>query len=355
MIKTIQNTKLLLLSCVAVCASSCIKNALNHYDDICDYTVQLRYDYNEENSTSENRIDYVVRSLEEYVFDEREILVAINDIGRDICDGTWHSDLNLPPGRYSVIAVANRDHRSRLWDNASGGTPVKGVTHRDDMRMALESADTFDDGTKGESEKLYHGYRTFTIASQALTYIRVDMVHSHLLLRVRVTWRNNATPPKGEDYYVALETVPSDYRLMPEYIYPAGSFTYQTHNPVVHDHYPSVNNDVIHHIPKTCHELNNELIHRYDTRVNADNELWGEFTTYRVKLASSPKLRIARSSDNALIVPKVIDLYEYFDWYEIEPDYELKQEYFIDIVIDGDKIILMPLNIADWDEGDTLS
>ena len=275
--------KLLLFAGLLLSAAGCYD--LEGEREICDYNLLLRYDYNEENSATENMIKYYVYTIDEYIFDEDGILFLHNRFTPDICREMMNSEVMLPPGRYSVIAVGNEDDRSATTDRATGSAPVKGVTHRDDMRLTL------------------------------------DDIASH-------------------------------YALMPEYIYPRNTFDVKTFDADTDNDYPSEDEGVIHHIPFTHFEGRNVLSYRNDTDINADSEMWGEFISYRFKMAHSPKLSIVRSSDGQLIVPAVIDLWKYLDWYYgDEPDYTRKQEYYISIEIDGDQILMMPLNVADWEEG----
>lgn len=341
---------LFLLVAVAAGAVSCYDYDNNR--EICDYKVQLRYDYNEENTTTENRIGSYVHFIDEYLFDEAGVLYGMNTVEPDPCTGEWTSHYALPPGRYSVIGIGNKDERSTVTDVRLGGTPVIGSTNRNDMLLWLENCEQMTDNTSGPCEKLYHGYRTFTVKPRGISHVRVDMINAHFTLKFRVKWKNGATPPRG-DYYVLLESVPSEYGLMPQYIYPAGSFSIETYDCDIHDLYPVNSNDVIHHIPYTCHLENNVHCHRNDTRINVDNEMWGEFTAYRIKDATQPKLRIF--ADDGSQVVRDIDLQAYFDWYGYVLDYELKQAYEIDITIDGDKIIIVPLDIADYEEGGTIT
>lgn len=350
-------TRLFLLGMVALTATACEFIIDRNDDVVCDYSARIRYDYNEENSTQENRFDYRIATLDEYIFDEQGVLVGEHRITRDSCDGSWHSDIDLPPGRYSVIAIGNKDSRSEITDTRSEEAPVVGLTLREDMRMTLKNCAEYLDGTRGPSESLYHGYRTFTISSTEVSSVRVDMVHAHLKLKFRVTWKNNP-PVEREDYYLTLETVPSQYALMPEYYYPEGSFDCRAHDPGHCDPYRIVCNNVVHHIPYTCHGGNNLTVHRYDTYITNDNEMWSEFTAYRLKNDTPARIQIrhwnekTRSEDNVL--NKGIDLRDYLvNFRGFNLNHTLKQEYELSIIIDGDQAIISPLEVNDWEEGGT--
>ncbi len=333
--------------------------------EVCDYLVQLTYDYNEENtSKGRNMILNYVTHIDELIFDEQGILAHLQRITPDECYEYMNSEITLPPGRYSVIAIGNLDHRSDLHDEVNGDLTV-GATRREDVRLSLENADTFDDGTRGDCEELYHGYHTFTVREEGLSRVRVDMVDAHFELRFRVTWKNVALQPVAGTYYAVLQDIPSEYNLMPEYIYPAGSINAVLHEPTGHDAYPHTDNNVIHHIPHTCHADNNILSHSNTSFLNADGEVRGTFVNYRIKTATDPVLTLYFAPDGVrsqgedpMMLPREIKLKDYFAWIGVNLDHELKQDYAIDIVVDGDKILISPFDefsVADWSDGGHLN
>jgi hypothetical protein len=330
--------------------------------EVCDYSLQLRYSYNEENTSQVNRFDDHISHLDELIFDEQGILVSMRRLEGDECTRVAASETTLPPGRYSVIAVGNRDDRSDLRDEATGGEPVVGQTHREDVRLSLENAEMFDDETRGHCEELFHGYRTFTIREQGISRVRVDMINAHFELGFRVTWKNSVPVPGV--YYAVLENIPSEYRLMPEWFYPAGSFDALLHEPDTHDEHPHIDDNVLHHIPHTTHLDNNVLSHSNTTSLNSDGEVWGKFVNYRIKTATEPVMTLyfaadgVRSGSDTMMFPREIKLKDYFAWVGLQLDQELKQEYILDIVIDGDQIIISPFEnfgVADWTEGGILN
>lgn len=361
--RLIKHSKYLLLAIASVAFAGC-KGLLDHNDNVeCDYSIRLRYHYNQENRSRDNKFSAYIHTLDQYIFDEDETLVWVGQVTRDICDGTWHSDVDLPPGRYSVIAVGNRDTRSDITDGYGAGccAPTPGVTKRDDMRMTLENAVSHPDQMTGPSEPLYHGYRTFSVSPTQTSNVRVDMVHSHLRLRLKVRWKNNV-PQERVDYYLTLGSVPSHYALMPEYYYPEGTTACQTHAPASSDPYRITCNNVIHHIPYTCHAGEKHTTYRHDTYINNDNELWGEFTAYRLQNDLPVKLDIwhwdAGTQTASKVLTNGIDLQDYLvNFRGINLDHTLKQHYELEIVIDGDRAEVMPLSskVDDWEEGGTIS
>lgn len=346
----------ILLALVVVLSSFTSCYDFDNNREICDYKVQLRYDYNEENGTTQNMIEQYVFTIDEYIFGDDNKLYQKRRFTADRCTEHMNSELNLPPGKYSVIAIGNQDDRSVATDKLNQSEPTVGVTHRDDMLLALENPEHYG-GSCGESERLYHGYKTFTVKERGISRVRVDMINAHMTLRFRITWKNNTAPARG-NYYALLETVPSQYSLMPEFIYPIGSFDVANHDCDGHDGYPSDCNNVIHHIPLTCYSKTAapemELCHRHNTYLNADKEMWGEFVSYRIKNATPVVLRIHSTADDSRTLPSDIDVRAYLN-HELENrDHTLRQDYALDIVIEGTKITIVPLDIADWDEGGML-
>ena len=313
--------------------------------EICDYNVELYYHYNRENTTQNNVLPSYVRTLTQYLFDSDGILLDATDVPVDVCEHQYITHRTLPPGRYSVIMWGNCGERNTVTDLATGGAPVEGQTHRDDMRL------THNNSMQQNGDRLWHGYRTFSVAPEGVSRIRVDAVHSHLVIKFRVRWKSNA--PVSGTYIAWLEDIGSEKSFMPEYIYPQPDAACETHDRSTHDLYPQHSNNVVHHIPYV-HHTTNVLDHRTEAPMGLDNALWGEFVTYRIRQDSHPILSIYDAGGNLILHPdpaKQIDLKRYFDEMGIDLDHTLRQEYEIDIVIDGDQVWLMALNVADWEDG----
>ncbi len=332
--------------------------------EICTYTVQLQYSYNEENKAPDNRITYWITAIDEYIFDENEILYSIRRVTKDMCTEHFNSEMQLPPGQYSIVAVGNGDTRSVVFDARTGREPAIGVTRREDMDMSLRNADRFPDGSAGPCEELFHGYRTFTVRELGASRIQVDMINAHFQLRFRITWKGTrATLPFG-DYYAVIEQIPSSYGLMPEYLFPKNSFVAEPYDHPRHDTFLSENYDVLHHIPHVCYSEDNLLTHTNSTYLNVDREIWGQFVNYRIKGETRPMMTLyyagednTRANGDEMILPRPIDLGAYFEWYGINLDHELKQEYALEILVDGNQIVITPmggLTIADWTDGGIL-
>lgn len=349
---------LLLLVGVTIASASCM-GVIDLNDDICDYNVQLRYDYNLENTSSINQVVRYVKTLEEYIFDNEGRLYAINPLALDICTGQWVSELTLPPGRYSVIAVGNRTAMSRTHDRFSD---LKiGVTRREDMMLTLTERSTngSDDGRNFSScGRIFHGYRTFSVEAGHTSLIRVDMVHSHLDLRFTIRWKGNKTPVDTNDFYVILKDLPSEYNLMPEYIYPTTTAC-KEFDCDIHDEYNRMCHNVRHHITQV-RKNDNVTSYREDV-VMRGNEIMGQTISYRIRNMGDDRVRTTISLYSAgttlntkpVQLMKEIHLNNFLNRNYIDLDQTLKQQYHIVFEINPDtgEVHVRFAEIADWDEG----
>lgn len=347
---------LLLLIAIVPGFVSCMK-AIDHYDKICDYSVRLIYHYNMENASATNQYPRYVKSCEQYIFDDRGILYAKGPITADPCTGEWVSELMLPPGRYSVIAVGNRSAMSRIHDIV-GNEPKIGVTRREDMTLTLtdRSTDGKDDGTNySATGRLYHGYRTFTILPTGPSRVRIDMVHSHLDLMYTIRWKDGNAPNDSNDFYLKLSDVPSEYNLMPEYIYtePYGPCAEHDPDETAHDPYNSTCLAVRHHITQVKKDVN-IVAHRQPSTMFGKT-ISGQTISYRIRDCGADRTEtmVSLHSVSQGQLMKDIHLNDFLNRSNVNLDHTLKQQYHIIFEIDSQtgKVDVFFSKIADWDEG----
>ncbi len=251
--------------------------------EICTYTVQLQYRYNEENTSSDNRIVYWVQHIDEYIFDGDGVLCSIRRVTEPMCDEHLNSEMQLEAGRYTVIAVGNADDQSLVYDSGNGRVePVIGVTRRENLHMSLHEPEVYPSGRSGPCEELFYGYATFTVREIGATRVSVDVINAHFQVRYTVRWK---TPPVSSTraevdygtYYAVVDEIPSVYHLMPEYLYDQGSFDYTEHDPDRHDDYPVEDHRVTHYIPHAAYDDLNPHTHGNLTYMNADRQVSGQF------------------------------------------------------------------------------
>ena len=340
-----------------VLLTSCIRGVIDRHE-ICTYNVQIVYHYNQENTSPINQISRFVRSLDEYLFDSDGVLYAIHPKTLDICTGEWISELMLPPGRYTVISMGNSGATNTTTDS---GMPLQvGVTKREDVLHTLVTPSA--NGDYINSDRLYHGYRTFSVESGKQSYVRVDMVHSHLDLRYTIYWKGNAAPANTNDFYVILKDVPSEYHIMPEFVYPVAGSLSETYDALLLDEYALESRDVRHHIT-TVEKVSNIINYQRDV-IMFGNYISGQTISYRLRNSGhggtestlSLYSRTPDSSNQPTRLMKEIPLNDYLNRSYVDLNLTLKQQYHLVFVIDPDTglVDVMFAEIADWDEGGTI-
>lgn len=233
-------------------AASCSDSWIDFFDGRpCPYNVRLQYGYNLENTVREDQLPRFAQSMEEMVFDARGVLFSITAPVID-ASGHWASELMLPEGRYSVIALANRNDRNEITD---GGHPLKvGETTRENVMAALTGDElTGGDGTRyfDNGDALFYGYRTFTVKGGEPVRVNVDMVNIHLELNFVIYWKDDQVPPDTDDFYLQLSDIPSEYSLMPAFVYPTPAEPAETFVPEKHDLYEPGSDRTIHYVVGT--------------------------------------------------------------------------------------------------------
>lgn len=346
----LQHIKCIFLFCVLLClAASCYD--VEDDREVCEYNTQLLYHYNRENTSSVDLMSKYVSSLTEYIFDENGILVHMRSVEIDTCTATYISTLNLEPGRYSVIAVGNQSSMSEVSDRYS--LMRIGETHRDNVLLTLKNQGTrYDNGDFMNCGRLFHTYRTFSVSASDQTRVKADMVHSHCVIRFTIKWRG--TPPANAgDYFVRLKDVPSEYNLMPEFIYARPGEAYALHDCVAHDRYNRICQGVIHHIPRVHNDCNAVTYRRDVKRIT--NEIMGETITYRLR--DTEEAMFSLHTTDGTRVMKDVHINHFLHTMGIDLDHSLRQEYDIVFEIDdeNDKVYVYFTHVSDWDEGGMLN
>ncbi len=309
---------------------------------LCTNNVEITYHYNLENTSQDNEFTNYVHTATEYIFDDKGVLFRVNDLTLDACTGQYVSKQDLPAGKYSVLFIGNDSGLNDTGDARLGGVRLN-ETRREDLLLSLHGPGTHANPCNN-GDRLYYGYRTFSVAPAGTSLVRVDAVHSHLVLKYRVHWKNN--PPARGLYTAYLDGIPSQYGLMPEYVYDGAACC--LHDPQQHDPYTQVCTSVRHHILRVG-RMHNILCHHIQSPMNGSFEVHGEFVAYRLR--NTTAARISLYNSNGTRVMKEIDLSKYFREKGIGLDENLRQEFALDFLIDGDQVIVSEINLEDWDEG----
>jgi hypothetical protein len=279
--------------------------------------LRLVYRYDREGeSGGKNVLPLFVSHIIQYIFDENERLVAVDTVRPDDA-GKFVSWRQLAPGRYTVSG----------WGNVNGASRVKEAVAGREMELYLDNETG--DGMQGESERLFYGYREFTVEEQGQSKVYVDMTHAHCVLTFTVRWKNAAmTPAATGDFNLLLRDVPSRYGFFPGY--------------------SARNGAVINYIPMV-HDREGLVTHRAGASMKSKT-LQGEIVTYRLSSESHPVLTI-RGGERVL--EREIDLHEFFTGQGIRLDEVPRQEYRISIEIGSDRVVafLMAASVSGWSDG----
>jgi hypothetical protein len=305
----------------------------------------LEYRYNRENTSGKNLLTQYVRAIDEYVFDSDSILVSANSLPGTSYAGPFVSELDLPPGRYIAVAWGNRNGRSFPEQ-----TPVPGVTTLRDLELLFDTPYESGSDLRKDSERLYYGYRTFSVIAQGVSRITVDMTHAHCELHVTVIWEDaDERPARSSTFGMTVWQVPSSCGSIPVYTDRNGPV--QPYVPAIED-YPVCDNRILHHIPDV-HSVERLVTHYTSMYMDVAGLLEGQITSYRFGSDSHPLLGIY--VDGHLLAGKTIDLNVFFNAMQTEPGLSLRQEYNILLLINDGKITAsLMLDSSGWEDGGQL-
>lgn len=310
----------------------------------CEHNVLLEYRYNRENTSRGNLLPEYIYDIEEYIFDANGLPVTTNILTVSSHLNEYVSKLDLPEGKYTVVAWGNKASQSRV-EGLSGGSP-------DDRRLLLDAPATGTDGNPAEqdnSERLFYGYRSFSVEKDGVSNVSVDMSHSHCALDITVRWKKR--PELDTDMMrFRLRQIPSGYGFLPGFVCRSGVMS--DYPGQEKETYPTDDSQVQQYIP-VVHSSGEALAnHRLDVRIpTVGTRVNGQFITYRYRDDSHPLLSLYAGET---LVMREIDLYRFFREMNIEFDRNMRQEFRILVEIDGDKITVGLVEAGDWEEGGPL-
>jgi hypothetical protein len=200
---------------------------------------------------------------------------------------------------------------------------------------------------QGRSDRLYYGYRSFSVGEYGISRLAVDMTHAHCILNITARWKDLSEHPKpGEQYTFVLRQTPSEYRFMPEFLVTGGlePGTFDA----VNEPYPLKDRRRINYVPDISRD---DWVSHAVPGSMSGRELYGQFVTFRYRSDSHVLLSIWSSAGRVM---KEIDLHRFFREMNLDLDHSLRQEYSLLIEIDGDTVLVGLVTIDDWDDGGVL-
>jgi hypothetical protein len=266
-----------------------------------------------------------VSGIIQYIFDESERLVAVDTVLPDAA-GRFVSGARLAPGRYTVTG----------WGNAGRASRMEEAACRQEMEIRLDSA-------AGDSERLFYGYREFSVRERGTTRVEVDMTRAHCSLSFTIWWSDAARAPSGPgDFYLVLRDLPSRYGFLPAYRERGRQVSPYTPGM---EGYPAGDEAVIHYIP-VVHGDGRLVTRRVAAGLSA-RRLHAGLVTCRLASDSHPMLSV---HDGERRLMGEIDLHAFFATLGIRLDEATRQEFDVGIEVGSDRVeaFLMTASTSDW-------
>ena len=334
-----KNKPAMIIATLQLWAVSLVVPSCNIEGDLeeCPYNARLEYWYT---GTGQANIlpDYIF-NMKEFVFDSLQVLRRVNELGgkKNIA-----AELNLPPGRYTLVAWGNQDSLSSLSEAEIGRTKLTDVLLHANNPVSPQTRVNVP-LRQQNNEPLYYGYASFTIQSRGVSRQRIDMVHAHLKLDITVKWKGKAPTDTG-DMYMLLSDVPSTYSFLPEFEVKGSPYsTYST----AADGTPT-RSGVWYYIPE--HSDDHPLVsHEVPVKMDITRTVSATFISYRIRNDDHPVVRLYGGGKQLI---KDIDLYKYFRTMQIDLDENLRQEFSLVMEVDAaGGVIVSSATVSVWVDG----
>ena len=329
--------RLFLLSAVSLFLFSC---QIDKDLEECPYNARLEYWYT---GTGQANVlpDYIF-GMKEFVFDSLGVLRQVNELAgkKNIA-----AELNLPPGRYTLVAWGNLDSLNRLNESEIGRTILSDIRLYANHPVSSKSRADIP-LRQGIGEPLYYGYASFTIQPQGVSRQRIDMVHAHLKLEVAVKWKGKAPTDTG-DLYMSLSGIPSVYKFRPAYELKGSP--YSTYSTEADGSF--TRSGIWYYIPERPDDCP-LVTHEVPVKMDITRMVNATFITYRLGSDDHPVLRLY--GDGKPLI-REIDLYKYFRTMQIDLDENLRQEFSLVVEVDaGGGILVSSAVVSDWVDGGSI-
>lgn len=304
----------------------------------CPYNARLEYWYT--GTGQANVLPSYIFQMKEFVFDSLGVLRHIKELGgkKNVA-----AELDLPPGRYTLVAWGNPDSLSNLNEATVGQSKLSDILMYANNPAQDETRAMNIPLLQQGTETLYYGFASFTILPRGVTRQRIDMVHAHLKLDVTVKWKGKA-PTDAGDMYMSLSGIPSVYTFLPKYEVKGSAYsTYSTATDGT-----ATRSGVWYYIPEEPDDCPLITVKR-PVKMDITRTVNAIFTTYRIRGDDHPVLRLYGGGRQLL---KDIDLYKYFRTMQIDLDENLRQEFSLVLEVDANGgVIVSSATVSDWIDG----
>lgn len=286
----------------------------------CPYNVRMEYWY--AGSSLENALPTYVDNIRQYLFDEEGNRLAVTTLRGDSITG-WNADLK--DGTYTLVVWGN------LGEEGKETTTVITDNDYNMNEMTLSAAVTgVPPGYRGNTARLYYGTATFTLKDGMTERRRVYLSHAHAALNVTVQWRTTEQPPADGTWRMRLKGIPAHYSFTggTEQTIPSGNGTYA--------------------IPRSGKTI---TYHETRAAMNYDNEVAGQFVTYRYTAGTHELWSLWRDGEQII---RDLDLNLFFSKLPMNMDLNMEQEFDLTVTVYDNEIVVTQATASDWAEGGSI-
>ncbi|MDH6306156.1 hypothetical protein M2459_002870 [Parabacteroides sp. PF5-5] len=314
-------TKIATPLCVAIILVILLPGCMHDSLEEC-HGIRVSYRYFRDGAGN-NLLGNYIRTTEVFIFDYDGKLLP------DYPINGLPSELELPIGNYTIV----------VWGNRAASIPG-GNMSKSGMLLKTKDGET---EIKNAGDRLYYGYRSFSVGENGMTHINVDMVHAHAVMSLTIRWKSN--PPENTgDFYLSLQEAPPASSFLPGTI--SKGLKWDVYSPGT-DTYPQADLSSVSYFPKAIDNMTGP-VYRQDTHINVDKNVKATFITFRY--SNTSPLILSLYGGGRLLM-KEIALERFFRESGINLENNTRQEFDLDVLIDGDKVEVSLAGENDWDEG----
>lgn len=288
------------------------------------------------NNVMEDGTDQIYK-MTDFIFTKDSVLFRVDD---NILNGKMRKrPITLPDGEWIIVT----------YGNMNGGSEINytiGQTRMSEMSTRVINPPTYKgtyatraDGPSlrlGDSDRLYFGKLDLVVRGGYTDRIHtVEMSNVHIWINAVVKWKDETKAPDktSSNLHIRLEYVPVEHSFMHD------------------DKYDAIQK-IPYRIPRITKELASQISQLQSSTYAPNGEFY--FNTYGLRWETG-KAPILRFYDGeTMLIDKDLDLNRYFVDQNIDLTNTRVQFYQLQILIDGDNIIISTLSIEDWEDGGSI-
>lgn len=283
---------------------------------LCPYNVRLEYHY--AGAPDVDNLSVYADALCQYIFGEDGTLLRADTLtGAGISE--WKGTLDA--GRYTVVTWGNLGAERQFVAMTPGAARIEEAG-----LSAVAEEGTASEG-RGNTSRLYFGYHTLDVLPGESLRRKLYVTHAHASLHITVRWDEGLTPPEPGRFSLRLRGIPAEYEYRPGMEIPLS------------------NADGAYTMPQNGFLHTN---HSVRAAMNYEQEVVGEFVTFRYTSATHPRLSLYREGKQLM---KELDLERFFRKLPVSLDENTEQEFNLLVLIQKDKITVSEMGATDWEEG----